>query len=153
MDMNYFFDIHISKDRLSASLSLKNEKDLERAALTPQTLNDWLQMKKVMFGVDQKVVQSICDHPRNVMYPVEIARGTNPENGIDAYLMNEVSKKSESVTTDEDKQFNFKNIRTIPSVQSGQLLATIVSPTTGRLGKDVYGNVIKSRPGKPLRLR
>lgn len=153
MNMDRFFDIKVSKNHLSASLSLKNEKDLEKTALTPKVLNDWFQMKKIIFGVDQKVVQSICDHPRDLIYPIVIAEGTKPENGMDAYLMNEVRKENESVTSDEDKHFNFRNIRTIPSVKSGQLLATIIPPTPGCPGKDVYGNVIKARPGKQLRLR
>ena len=54
MNMDHFFDVYVSKDRLSASLSLKNEVELDGEALTPQILNEWLLTKKIVFGVDQK---------------------------------------------------------------------------------------------------
>ena len=52
-------------------------------------------MKKIVFGVDQKVLQTICDNPKNVTYPIEIAKGTQPKNGRDAYLINEVGKEEQ----------------------------------------------------------
>ena len=138
---------------MSASLSLKDEVDIDAEALTPQKLNEWLLTKKIVYGVNQQVVQTICNDPRNVKYPIEIAKGKNPENGMDAYLINEVDQENQSVSTEENQQFNFKNIRKIPSVKSGQLLATIVPPTLGFPGKDVYGNVLTAKPGKKLRLK
>ena len=153
MNMDHFFDVYVSKERLSASLSLKNEVELDGEALTPQKLNEWLLTKKIVFGVDQKVVQTICNNPKNVMYPIEVAKGKKPEYGRDAYLKNEVDQENQSVSTDSNQQFNFKNIRTIPSVKSGQLLATIVPPTNGFPGNDVYGNVLQAKPGKKLRLK
>ena len=65
------------------------------------------------------------------MNPIEIAKGMKPENGTDAYLKIEVDVENQSVSTEANQQFNFKNIRTIPSVKSGQLLATIVPATIG----------------------
>ena len=153
MNMDHFFDLYVSKDRLSATLSLKNEIDLDGEVLTPQNLNEWLLTKKIIFGVNQQVVQTICNSPIKMIYPIEIAKGTNPENGKDAYLVNEVIQEDKPVTTDENNHFNFKNIRSIPSVKRGQLLATIVAPTLGLPGKDVYGNVLMAKPGKGLRLK
>ncbi len=153
MNMDHFFDIILSKDRLSASLSLKDEVDIDAEALTPQKLNGWLLTKKIVYGVNQQVVQSICIDQKNVKYPIEIAKGLKPENGNDAYLINEVDLKDQTVSTEENKNFNFKNIRKIPSVKIGQLLATIVPPTLGLPGKDVYGNVLTAKPGKKLRLK
>ena len=69
MNMDHFFDVYVSKERLSASLSLKNEVELDGEALTPQILNEWLLTKKIVFGVDQKVVQAICNNPKKCHVP------------------------------------------------------------------------------------
>lgn len=153
MNIDHLFDVHVSKDRLSASLSLKKEAELHEELLTPQLINEWLRTKKIAFGVNQQVVDTICSNSKTLNDPVEIAKGMKPENGTDAYLKIEVDVENQSVSVEENQQFNFKNIRKIPSVKSGQLLATIVLPTIGTPGKDVYGNELIAKPGKNLRLR
>lgn len=151
--MEEIFEVQVSKDRLTALLSLKQKLNIDEIMLTQDGLNEWLQKKKIIFGIQHTIVQRICDNFRSVTYPVEIAKGLQTQNGDNAYLLNEVVGDDSSDTREEGKQFNFKNIRTIPSVQTGQLLARIVPPTAGTPGKDVYGNVLQARPGKPLRLR
>ena len=81
--------------------------------------------QEIIFGVDQQVVQTICKQQRNVIYPIDIAKGIKPENGKDAYLINEVAQENQPQTTVENQNFNFKNIRKIPSVKSGQLLTPL----------------------------
>ncbi len=151
--MNEVFDVYVTKDRLSASLTVKNNKDLDSEHITFQSLQDWLQTKKIVFGVDYQALQFICDNPRNVTYPIQIAKGIHPENGRDGYLINEAGKEEQAEKTDEDHPFNFRNILKIPSVASGQMIATIVPPTAGIPGKDVYGNLVHAKLGKQLRLR
>ena len=75
MNMEDIFDINVSKDRLSVMISYKNKGDSVSETLTPKLLNDWLQTKKILFGIDQKVVISICNNPKNGISPVEIAKG------------------------------------------------------------------------------
>lgn len=152
MNVDHFFDLYVSKDRLSATISLKNEIELDGEVLTPKELNEWLITKRISFGVNHQDVQTICNGPTDVTYPIEIAKGTKPVNGKDAYLINEIGETEKHVST-EEKNFNFRNIRTIPSVKRGQLLATIVPPTSGISGKDIYGNVLLAKPGKKLRLK
>lgn len=152
--MDDLFAIDVSKDRMTVSLSIKNEEVLNSIDLTPQLLNDWLQSKRIIFGINLQALKDICENPRGVRYPIEVAKGLRSENGENAYLINEVGKEDGSADmADQDKLFNFKNIRTIPSVKSGQLLATIIPPSFGSPGKDVYGNELKAKPGKQLRLR
>lgn len=153
MNADHFFDVHVSKDCLSASLIVKKEAELDEESLTPQHIKEWLLSKKIAFGVNQQVVETICRNPKTAKDSVEIAKGIKPENGSDSYLKNEVDIENQSDHVSENQQFNFKNIIKIPSVKSGQLLATIVPATNGLPGKDVYGNEIKAKPGKTLRLR
>ena len=69
MNIDHLFDVHVSKDRLSASLSLKNEAELDEELLTPQLINEWLMSRKIAFGVNQQVVETICRNPKTLNEP------------------------------------------------------------------------------------
>src|SRR5690606_5015354 len=100
-------------------------------------------------GIKEDILKEICENPFSVQSPVQIAEGIPPKNGTDAYLVNEV--KSEEIPKRE--KFNFRNVMTIPSVKSGTIIATIIPPTPGSPGIDVYGNQIPAFNGKSLKVR
>lgn len=150
--MEHLFDLNVAKNRLSATIMLKNDQVNEE--ITVEMLNEWLQKRKIVFGIDQDILKAIANNPMICRNPVQVAKGIESKHGSDAYLINEVVKKDESSDENEEaRAFNFRNILKIPSVKSGQLLATIVPPTQGSAGKDIYGNILQPRPGRQLRLK
>ncbi|WP_042348885.1 DUF342 domain-containing protein [Bacillus massiliigorillae] len=151
--MNSLFDIHVSKDRLTAEISLKNDI-VEDAEITVDQLKEMLKERKVVFGIKQDVLEKICKDKYEVDYPIIVAEGIKPEKGRDGYLINK-TEVEENQKTDEDdgKVFNLRNVMKIKSVKNGQLLAQIVESTMGIPGRDVYGNTIQAKNGRPLKLR
>lgn len=145
--MNHLFDIHVSKNRLCVTLSLRPDVHADFSCV-PQVLMDWLAERKIVSGYKHEMIQQICETPLSVVYPVLIAEGVLPQHGQDAYLMNEFHEQNRERT-----EFNFRNVLTIPSVKSGQFLARIIRPTPGIPGKDVYGNTIPARDGRQLRMK
>lgn len=151
--MNSHFDIHVSKDRLTAEISLKNEI-FEDTEITVDQLKEILKVRRVVFGIKEDVLQEICKDIYGIDYPITVAEGIMPEKGRDGYLINKTELDDEQKTEEDDgKAFNFRNVMKIKSVKNGQLLAKIVEATMGIPGKDVYGNTIQAKNGKPLRLR
>ncbi|WP_160118359.1 DUF342 domain-containing protein [Bacillus sp. V59.32b] len=147
--MNRLFDINVSKNRLSATLTI-NPDVTDDTAWDQDALLGLLKERKIVFGYKHGVIQQICDNPYSVEYPVTVAEGIPPQNGEDAYLQNEIHEEQKSTSGDK---FDFRNILTIPSVKDGQLLASIISPTQGTAGKDIYGNILPARDGRQLRLK
>lgn len=145
--MNHLFDIHVSKNRMSVTLSLRPDTHADFSC-DPPSIMDQLAERKIVFGYKHEMIQQICENPLPLVYPALIAEGVPPKHGQDAYLLTEFLEQDRERT-----EFNFRNVLTIPSVKSGQLLARIIPPTPGLPGKDVYGNTIPARDGRQLRLK
>ncbi|MBS4189256.1 DUF342 domain-containing protein [Bacillus sp. FJAT-49705] len=146
--MEEHYRIIISKDRLIAKLDLilKLENDF---TIEKNDIITFLSQEKIIYGINEVMISKICEDPQSINYPVIIAEGIPHKDGADAYLLNEVHHdKSES-----REKFNFRKVLEIPSVSSGQILATIVPPTPGSDGTDVFENRIASKNGKPIKIR
>lgn len=148
--VNEFFELVLSKDRMSASVKLRDlPLDI---SLEEQSFKEWLHEKKIIFGLKHEAIHSLCSNPHQCQYPVLVAEGIAPSNGSDGYIRPEFNTSEEKSISD-NRNFNFKNIMNIPSVKSGQLVATIIPPTLGVSGMDVYGNSVPAKNGRPARLR
>ncbi|KAB2337535.1 DUF342 domain-containing protein [Cytobacillus depressus] len=146
--MEKHFRIIITKDRLTAKLDLiaKIENSF---SIEMQDVLQLLSNEKVSVGIKNDILLKICENPNSINYPTTIAEGIQPKDGMDAYLLNEIrSSKKES-----REKFNFRNVLQIPSVSTGQLLASIVPSTPGTDGMDVLGNKIPAKNGKPLKIK
>ncbi|MBY0120669.1 FapA family protein [Bacillus sp. S/N-304-OC-R1] len=146
--MEKHYRIIITKDRLTAKIDLITEIEND-FSIKKNDIELFLAKEKVFFGIKEELVVQICEDPKSLRYPVVIAEGIPPKAGVDAYLLSEVQNEK----TEHREKFNFRKILQIPSVSSGQLLASIVPPTPGTDGKDVFGNRIPANNGKPLKIR
>lgn len=146
--MENYFRIVIEKNRLSAIIEL-NEKSEENLSLNYEELIHFLNNEKIVFGIKEDVVREISIQPLSISYPIVIAEGLAPKDGIDAYLLDEVQNEKR----EKREKFNFRNVIQIPSVKAGQILATIIPPTPGTTGTDVTGRIIPAKNGKPLKIR
>ncbi|MBU8877857.1 FapA family protein [Bacillus sp. FJAT-29790] len=146
--MEKYYRITIAQNRLSAKIELieNEEKDF---SISSDELNDFLTKKNVTFGLKSDLLRDLCDNPMSISYPATIAEGILPRDGVDGYLLNEV--KNDKNQTRE--KFNFRNVMEIPSVKSGQILASIIPPTPGTPGTDVSGRIVPAKNGKPVHIR
>ncbi|WP_370221915.1 DUF342 domain-containing protein [Cytobacillus sp.] len=142
------FQILVDAQRLAALIKPLDINKLD-GAVHSEYLHKLLTDEKITFGVSEEIIQSICKDPFSVEYPILVAKGIPAENGSDAYLLNEVSFDQQT----RRKGFNFRDILHIPSVKQGQLLASVIPPTPGAPGKDIFGQSIPARNGKPLRVK
>lgn len=146
--MEKSFKVQVSKDRLQAYLDIlipvNNAPDF-----TLEELDAFLKKQRIVYGINKEQLIHICSNPKAIKYPVCIAEGKPVIHGEGAYLQNEI-QVSENV---QKEKLNFRDVLNIPSVKNGQLIATIVPPTQGVDGIDVYGRRLVARNGKPLRIR
>ncbi|MEH7344858.1 FapA family protein [Bacillus sp. JJ1532] len=146
--MEEHYRIIITKDRLTAKIDLVSNVEND-FSIKKSDIEQFLSKEKISFGIIEDVMNQICENPQSLSYPSIIAEGIPPKNGVDAYLLNEVQHDKKEVR----EKFNFRKVLQIPSVSSGQPLASVVPPTPGTEGMDVFGKRIPAKNGKPLKIR
>lgn len=111
-----------------------------------------LMMSKVKYGIDQEAIDSFLgDKEYNKDYI--LAKGKPPRQGTDAKVQyhfntspNTKPKRNPNGTVD------YHDLNTVSMVREGQVLATLIPADKGEDGCDVYGNVIKPRSVKEVKL-
>ncbi|MBT2688583.1 DUF342 domain-containing protein [Bacillus sp. ISL-47] len=145
--MEIQFQILVDRNRLSAMLQPIDSNEIK--GISSEIIKNLLAREKITFGINEEAIKRICQDPLSVQYPIIIAEGVPAENGNDAYLQNEIRYAEKT----KREKFNFRDVLHIPSVQRGQILASIISPTPGTAGKDIFGHSIPAKNGKPLRVK
>ncbi|MGM0508632.1 MAG: DUF342 domain-containing protein, partial [Fusobacteriota bacterium] len=107
-----------------------------------------LQDKGVKINIKKDLIRKIV---KNRYYDQEfiIAEGTPPRHGKDGrieYLFE--TEDDFHAEKEEDGKVNFKELGLINNVCQNEVLAEKIDPTEGEDGIDVYGKVIKAKPGK-----
>ncbi|WNS77200.1 FapA family protein [Bacillus sp. DTU_2020_1000418_1_SI_GHA_SEK_038] len=146
--MEKHYRIIITKDRLTAKIDLVSNVAND-FSIKKSDVEQFLSKEKISFGIIEDVINQIFENPQSLSYPSIIAEGIPPKNGVDAYLLNEVQHEKKEVR----EKFNFRKVLQIPSVSSGQPLASVVPPTPGTDGMDVFGKRIPAKNGNPLKIR
>lgn len=151
--MNNPFEIQISNDRLSAMISLKSDAP-SNVTVDSKELKQILRDKGIVFGVKEDILQLISEDVHAPQYPIIVAEGMRPIKGTDGFLIDQVIVNQEDKDDKyHNKNLNLRNVVSIRSVKSGQLLAEIIQPTMGVPGKNILGKSIQAQNGKPLKLR
>ncbi|MBP2240154.1 uncharacterized protein (DUF342 family) [Cytobacillus eiseniae] len=146
--MEQYFRLIIDKNRLVAKIERIAQVE-DDFAMSQDEVIQFLNKEKIAFGIKEEVVINICHSPNSIQYPIVIAEGIPSKDGSNAYLLDEVQKDKK----EKREKFNFRNVIEIPSVTSGQVLASIYPPTPGTSGTDVFGHVIPAKNGMPLKIR
>lgn len=142
-----YFYIKFSNDHMSAQIYCKDSYEKYDVKLSVESLQQFLFDNKVFNGIDQQVVQLLLTNPSAEMFPYIIAEGTPVEHGKNGKVKYELNFNTE---IDRTPDWNFRDIMSIPSVEMGQKLATLLIPTNGQEGIDVGGRKIKAIKGKPI---
>ncbi|SEP57836.1 DUF342 domain-containing protein [Piscibacillus halophilus] len=155
MDLKKIFNITTSDQYLYAYLHLVNRSEWESSHEPSDVLINelikFLHHHKIQYGIKQDVLHSIIKNIDEVQFPVLIAEGMPPVNGVDGSVEFKVDH-SVRMELNKREQIDFKNVMKIPTVEPGEIIAVIHDPTIGQAGKNVYGEVLKPKEGVSISL-
>lgn len=122
------------------------------AKLQAEDILSDLAFHKVKYGVNEEVLKEFLGN-RKYCTDYMIAAGQPPVHGTDAkieYFFN--TNKNLQPKRNEDGSVDYKELNTISHVKAGDLLARLIKEDPGKPGMNVYGEVIKPRTVRSLRL-
>jgi len=141
--------VFIDKEKLTATLIIESS-DIPLIPL--DKLYDFLQINNIKYGIIDNILKDISENP--LLYlnkPIEIAKGKEAINGIDAKIIWVYKDKMISNDKSTDKnRINFREFNQIISVKKGELVAKIIQPTLGTEGITVTGEIISAKTGKNI---
>ena len=121
--------------------------------LTYENFISLMKQNRVYHGVKEEFLMDFADRP---VYreKVEVAEGTRPVNGKDAYIQYEFDTDQTNVKLKEgvNGKVNFKELNIIQNVVQNQKLATKIPPEKGKDGKTVIGAVLPAKTGSDIPL-
>ena len=141
------FTIEIPNDAMSAAVRFDDKK----GNLPPSVADvlDALREKKVVYGIDREAIG------RGVarLTPFMAARGTAPVAGEDARLEKkfDMGVKGRPAERAFDR-VDYKDMNIFLRAAIGDVLVVRTPETQGTPGKNVFGEEVASRPGKPINL-
>src|SRR5690625_204169 len=144
--------IETTHDKMSAQIICDDQKEFKDLTLSEEQVYEFLRKHKIIYGINETVIKQLVTDTNSIKFPLTIAQGTTPIHGEDGYLTYE-TETDEQIKVSPDKQVNFRDVIKIPTVKKGEKLATIVEPTKGKNGKNVFGEEIRYQPGKVVTTR
>jgi uncharacterized protein (DUF342 family) len=108
---------------------------------------------RVYHGIKEDFLHEFADRPA-YREKVEIAEGTKPVNGRDAYVdfKFETDQTKIQLREGSNGKVNFKELNIIQNVVANQILAVKVPPEEGVDGKTVVGKIIPAKSGSDIPL-
>lgn len=139
--------VSLSSDRMQANITVS---PVDSEIYTLEQLKERIAQEKIVYGIDEKALQSIITEKRFYM-DIPIARGKEPIQGEDGYyeylFETNVDCKPPIL---KDGSIDYKGMREVPVVKEQQELAYYHAATNGVDGVDVLGQKIFARRGKDL---
>jgi hypothetical protein len=112
-----------------------------------------LKQHRVYHGIKEDLIQEFVDKP---VYKekVEVAEGTKPIDGRDAYIQYNFETDQTRIRLREGSngRVDFKELNIIQNVVQNQPLARKIPPEDGTEGKTLTGKMIPARSGKDIAL-
>ena len=125
--------LKVSKNGMEAVLTpLEHDIKPEYLSEFPDTLEK--------FGITYGISKAFGDRDEDEKWVV--ARGSDPLNGEDGRI--EFMPQFEAL-----KDVSSKSIEKIFNVGKGNVIAEIISPTTGTPGRNIFGEELAPKPGRP----
>lgn len=131
---------------MTAKLYCKDNYADSKVNLNESAVKNFLQDNKVIYGIDQQILQLLLTKPPANSFPYTIAKGLPVKHGENGRIKYELHLDT---VIDRTSDWDFRDVMRIPTVEKGQKLATVSLPTKGSSGMDVSGREIKADNGKP----
>jgi uncharacterized protein (DUF342 family) len=112
-----------------------------------------LKQNRVYHGINEEKLTALSDNP---IYreKVEVAEGTKPINGKDAYIKYNFETDQTKIQLKEgaNGKVNFKELNIVQNVVQNQPLAKKIPPENGTNGKTVTGKILYAKSGNDIPL-
>ncbi|MGM8214495.1 DUF342 domain-containing protein [Bacillaceae bacterium W0354] len=161
MDFSQVFNLTVTNKKMTAYLEV-NKNALEKLyteytieqikqSLSTSDIEKVLEKHKIKHGIKQELFEEIIESIDHIDQPIEIAQGTQPIKGEDGSIDYHVNATI-TLSIEQKGKIDFKEVMKIPKVEVGDKIATIIPPTEGKNGINVYGEEVPSKRGKEARL-
>lgn len=167
-------ELRVSQDRLEAFLKIHRNKGkiyevqdsaplrelLVRARLVEEPepeisleeLQAFLREKKIVYGVIEENLKRLLEKEEE--RELLVARGDPGEPAQDASILYLYQEEEDDVADEDDEEEVMERVarHRVASVEPGQLIAEVVPPKPGRPGTDIFGQTIRCKPPKDIKL-
>ncbi|MGA1845710.1 FapA family protein [Deferribacter abyssi] len=148
IDLKKFKDvtIEITPDKINAFITLPQTLDF-----TKDEIIYFLKRNNIKYGIDEVAIEKLIQEKGKIHIPV--AKGKPPINGNDAFIIYFFEKDNilKPKHGDSDR-VDYKETNFIQPVRKNDILCIKIPYTEGIDGIDIYGNRIKAKPGKDIKL-
>lgn len=128
-------------------LMLQTKKETKFPRVEPALIEQALREKGVFVGIDKQAIASLA--AEGAAKPKIVARGRPPVPGQDARIeLKFEDQQNHKLPTSEEQRVDWRELRSIPTVETGDELAVKHQPVLGQPGLSVTGEPI--RPKVPL---
>lgn len=137
--------VDISRDRMQ--VMIKYDTSHGSKLPTFDMVMEALTEKNVIFGIDEEEIKSGVGS----LAPFVAAKGEPPVNGENAYIDRkfDLGVKGRPVI-DEYDRVDYKNLNLFVLVKANDTLAIRVPQTQGKPGKNVFGDTVPAKNGRPI---
>ncbi|WP_163337756.1 DUF342 domain-containing protein [Desulfopila sp. IMCC35008] len=159
--------VTLNEGKLSIQSPLKVSKDLLRldwllpgehpqGRITLPMLEFWLQEAAVRISPDhQKTLMALIENINNGIFAAganTIVRGVSPIHGEDGFIQWHIDIDQSPGKLLDDGRIDFRERNFVVNVTKDQRVATVIPPTKGTPGIDIFGNEVAADDGKILQL-
>ncbi|WP_052169799.1 FapA family protein [Pseudobutyrivibrio ruminis] len=143
--------VQVSSDGLEATMTFKiPDGKNEVPKFTAAQLLGFLNNANVSFGIDQEMLAKLADSP---IYgrPIKVATGTPQQQGTPGYYEYLFDTNfNRKPTIRPDGTADYMSIKTIETVQEGDVIATYHPAVQGSRGMSVRGQILEPKPVRDL---
>ncbi len=143
----------LSLDVSACKMSARLELSVEYAeCYSANDLYRFLRGNRVIYEINKSQLQKIIDN-KIFNEPVLVSKGLQLQNGKDGYVdwKVDLSILDGAKLVEHGGQVDWKDQHHVLQVEEDELLGILIPPTNGEPGKNVYGEAIPSKPGKPAK--
>lgn len=113
--------------------------------LSAQEIMDDLSGIGVTYGINEELIGKLVEE-KEFFIPYEIATGTAPVDGVDAYITyNFETEKKAKPKVNEDGSVDFHDLDALNHVKAGDCVATMTPEVPGVPGTDISGKALTPR--------
>ncbi|SDI03907.1 hypothetical protein SAMN05421493_10725 [Pseudobutyrivibrio sp. 49] len=143
--------VQVSSNGLEATLTFKiPDGKNEVPSFSAAQLLGFLNNANVTFGIDQDMLKRLSDSP---IYgkPIKVAEGTAQQQGTPGYFEYTFDTKfNRTPTIRPDGTADYMSIKTIETVQKGDVIAIYHPAVQGSRGMSVRGQILEPKPVRDL---
>ena len=146
-DNRTIIEVLVTEDGITGYIKLVKQPG-ENIETTKELMMEALQLNHIVFGIKEEIIEKLSVRPLyNIK--IEVAKGTNPLNGVDGtvnfFVENDMEYKPEFNT---EGVVDYKNLDYFQLVKKDQILCGIIKETLGTDGRNIYGGVLPGRTGR-----